>query len=176
MLALFLAVILTRAALFRPRPQTPVEPVEVSVNEEKVTADLRDMIRCRTVSYRDHSREEAAEFDRFRDLLVERFPRIHQSATLHHLGRNGLLYHLKGQSADNPTVLMAHYDVVPAEDGWSKPAFDGIIEDGELWGRGTLDTKNTLCAAMEALEQLLGEGYLPRNDLYLSFSGEEEAV
>ena len=174
LVVLFLAVILTRAALFRPRPQTPVEPVEVSVNEEKVTADLRDMIRCRTVSYRDHSREEAAEFDRFRNLLVERFPRIHQSATLHHLGRNGLLYHLKGQSADNPTVLMAHYDVVPAEDGWSKPAFDGIIEDGELWGRGTLDTKNTLCAAMEALEQLLGEGYLPRNDLYLSFSGEEE--
>ena len=174
LLLIFLAVILTRAALFRPRPQFPVDTVEVSVDEAKVTADLQDMIRCRTVSYRDHSREEAAEFDRFRALLVERFPRIHEAATLHHLGRNGLLYHLKGQTADNPTVLMAHYDVVPAGDGWSKPAFDAIIEDGEMWGRGTLDTKSTLCAAMEALEQLLGEGYQPRNDLYLSFSGEEE--
>ena len=174
LLVLFLAVILTRAALFRPRPQTPVESVEVTVDEQKVTADLQDMIRCRTVSYRDHSREEAAEFDRFRALLVERFPRIHSAATLHHIGRNGLLYHLKGRSSDSPTVLMAHYDVVPAEEGWTKPAFDAIIEDGEMWGRGTLDTKSTLCAAMEALEQLLGEGYLPRNDLYLSFSGEEE--
>ena len=174
LLLLFLAVILIRAALFRPRPLAPVVADDVAVDEDKVTADLQDMIRCRTVSYRDHSREEAAEFDRFRALLVERFPRIHGAATLHHLGRNGLLYHLKGASADAPTVLMAHYDVVPAEEGWTKPAFDAIIEDGEMWGRGTLDTKSTLCAAMEALEQLLGEGFVPQNDLYLSFSGEEE--
>lgn len=174
LLVLFLAVIFIRAALFRPYPQTSVEVTEVTVDEEKVTADLQDMIRCRTVSYRDHSHEEAEEFDRFRALLVERFPRIHGAATLHHLGRNGLLYHLKGVSADNPTVLMAHYDVVPVEEGWSKPAFDAVIEDGEMWGRGTLDTKSTLCAAMEALEQLLGEGFVPANDLYLSFSGEEE--
>ena len=174
LLLLFLAVIFIRAALFRPRPLAPVVADDVAVDEDKVTADFADMIRCRTVSYRDHSREEAAEFDRFRALLVERFPRIHGAATLHHLGRNGLLYHLKGASADAPTVLMAHYDVVPAEEEWTKPAFDAIIEDGEIWGRGTLDTKSTLCAAMEALEQLLGEGFVPQNDLYLSFSGEEE--
>ena len=174
LLVLFLAVIFTRAALFRPRPQPSVDTTEVTVDEAKVTADLADMIRCRTVSYRDHSREEAAEFDRFRALLAERFPHIYEKAALHHLGRNGLLYHLMGASDAAPTVLMAHYDVVPAGEGWTRPAFDAVIEDGEMWGRGTLDTKNTLCAAMEALEQLLGEGFVPANDLYLSFSGEEE--
>lgn len=175
LIALWLAVVLIRTLLFRPRPQSTVPEVPVSVDTEKVTADLRDMIRCKTVSYRDHSLEDAAEFDRFRGLLEERFPRIHSAATLRHIGRNGLLYHLKGQSAEKPTVLMSHYDVVPVDEaGWSRPAFDGVIEDGVLWGRGTLDTKSTLCAAMEALEQLLGEGYVPRNDLYLSFSGEEE--
>lgn len=175
LLAVFLTVVLVRAALFRPRPQPQVAAAPVSTDREKIIADMVDMIRCKTVSYRDHTLEDAAEFEKFQQLLVDRFPRIHAACTLKHLGRNGLLYHLPGQAADKPTVLMAHYDVVPVEqENWEKPAFDGIIEDGELWGRGTLDTKGTLCGVMEALEQMLGEGYVPQQDLYLSFSGEEE--
>lgn len=175
LLALFLTVVLVRAALFRPRPLPPIEAVEVTADRDKIIADMADMIRCRTVSHRDYSQEDAAEFERFRQLLVERFPRINTACTRHLLGRNGVLYHLPGQASNRPTVLMAHYDVVPAnQQDWDRPAFDAVIEDGEMWGRGTLDTKSTLCAVMESLEQMLGEGYVPQQDLYLSFSGEEE--
>ncbi len=175
LLAVLLTVVLVRAALFRPRPLPAVEAVPVTADREKIIADMADMIRCRTVSYRDHHREEQEEFERFRQLLVDRFPRINAACTRHLLGRNGVLYHLPGRAADRPTVLMAHYDVVPAnEEEWDRPAFDAVIEDGELWGRGALDTKSTLCAVMESLEQMLGEGYVPQQDLYLSFSGEEE--
>ena len=171
----FVAVILIRTLRFTPPvlPEVSAEPLPLQ--EEKIVDDMAAMIRCKTVSYRDESMVDWAEFDKFQALLAERFPRIHAAATLTKLGRTGLLYHLKGESAAAPSVCMAHYDVVPIEEsGWTRPAFEGIVEDGILWGRGTLDTKGTLCGVMEALEQLLAEGYIPKNDLYLSFSGEEE--
>ena len=172
---LFVAVLIIRTLRFRPGKTQAITPSAVSLDRDKVVADMADMVRCKTVSYRDHELEDAEEFAKFHRLLKERFPRIHKDAALLEIGRNGLLYHLPGKSADNPTVLMAHYDVVPVEEGcWTHPAFGGEVVDGVMWGRGTLDTKSTLCGAMEALEHLLGEGYRPQNDLYLSFSGEEE--
>ncbi len=175
LLILFLAVIMIRAVRFKPYPMSAVTPAEVSVPREKAAADLADMIRCKTVSYREEALVDRNEFDKFINLLTERFPLIHQQCPLEKIGKTGLLYHWKGQGNDEPAVLMAHYDVVPAdEESWEKPAFAGIIEDNVLWGRGTLDTKATLCSILEAAEYLLSKNFVPKQDIYFSFSGEEE--
>ena len=175
LIVIFLIVILVRTLMFKPYPESEVKPEEIKVDEEKIVADMVSMIRCKTVSYRDPSLIDEAEFERFRNLLRERFPVVHEKCTLEHLGKNGLLFCLKGRSSENPSVCMAHYDVVPVnQEEWDVPAFDGLIKDGCIWGRGTLDTKGTLCSILEATEQLLKEGFVPENDLYLSFSGEEE--
>lgn len=172
---LFVLVLVVRTWQFRPQEEKTVEIEKIPVDEEKIVNDMVSMIQCKTISYKDESLTDWKEFEKFQRLLAERFPRIHEKTTLEKIGKTGLLYCLKGKSSEKPSVCMAHYDVVPIEeDGWSKPAFEGIVEDGVLWGRGTLDTKGTLLGIMEALEQLLGEGYVPENDLYLSFAGDEE--
>lgn len=174
-IVLLIVILLVRAVLFVPAKQDEVVAEPVSLNEEKIVSDMVDMIRCKTVSDRDEAKVDREEFAKFESLLQERFPNIYKACTFEKIGETGLLYHLKGESSDKPSVCMAHYDVVPVEEeGWSKPAFDGIIDDGCIWGRGTLDTKGTLCGVVEALEMLLAEGYQPKQDLYLSFSGEEE--
>ncbi len=174
-LLILVVVILIRTLLFKPRPIEPVTSEEIELDREKIVDDMAEMIRCRTVSSRDDAEIDWAEFGKFRILLNERFPKVRAACHIELIGKSGILYHLPGKSAEKPSVCMAHHDVVPVnEEGWSKPAFEGIVEDGVIWGRGTLDTKGTLCGVMEALELLLGQGYVPENDLYLAFSGEEE--
>ena len=168
-------LLLVRTVLFVPKKQDEIQADPVLLNEEKIVSDMVDMIRCKTISDRDEEKVDREEFAKFEKLLKERFPNIHQSCTFEKIGKTGLLYQLKGKASDKPSVCMAHYDVVPVEEeGWDKPAFEGVIEENCIWGRGTLDTKGTLCGVVEALEMLLGEGYQPKQDLYLSFSGEEE--
>ena len=173
--AAFAAVLVVRTLRFKPEAAVPVKEDPIALDRERVIADMQAMIRCKTVSYNEESLIDYAEFEKFADLLRDRYPLIHQRCTMERVGKTGLLYRLAGKSSENPSVCMAHYDVVPIEeDGWVKPAFDAIIEDGVLWGRGTLDTKGTLLGVMEGLEFLLKDGYVPENDLYLAFSGQEE--
>ncbi len=175
LLVLFPVIILVRTAIFRPKEMIDIEGEEIHLDKEKIVTDMVDMIRCKTVSNRDENLVDYREFVKFEELLIERFPNVYKQCEFQKIGKSGLLFHLVGESADKPSVCMAHYDVVPVEEeGWDKPAFEGIIENDCIWGRGTLDTKGTLCGIMEALEMMLAKGYKPKNDLYLSFSGEEE--
>ena len=177
LIVLFLAVILIRALRFKPRAgeKPPVEAADI--DGEKAVRDLQEMIRCRTESYVDLTKINEAEFEKFRALLPRLYPLLHERCSLERIGRTGLVYLLKGKSSEKPSVLMAHYDVVPVNaEGWDRPAFDAIIEDGVLWGRGTLDTKGTLCGVLEAAETLLKDGFVPENDMYFAFAGDEETT
>ena len=101
-----------------------------------------------TVSYYDKSLIDESQFEKFRSLLDDLYPTLTAMAQKHRI-ETGLLYHLKGKSEGRPSIYMAHFDVVPVnEEQWDKPAFDAVIENDVLWGRGTLDTKGTLCSTL----------------------------
>lgn len=77
--------------------------------------------------------------------------------------RSSLIARVKGTSNAPPLCLLHHIDVVPAEaDQWEHPPFGGVIQDGELWGRGALDMKG-----LGAL-QLMTLIWLQRNQIPLS--------
>jgi carboxypeptidase PM20D1 len=173
----FFAVVIIRALRFTPKATAAVEPSEVKVDEQAAISHFADMIRCKTVSYYEDERIDKAEFAKFRALLKQSYPNVAAKCSYEEIGPSGVLFSLKGKSAEKPAVFMSHYDVVPVnEEQWTKPAFDGLIEDGILWGRGTLDTKGTLLGVMEAAEHLLKGGFVPENDMYFAFAGDEEVA
>lgn len=175
LLVLFLFVLFVRALRFTPKEQLVPSNEKITLNQDKIIQDMAEMIRCKTISYNNPALIDEEEFHKFQDLLPELYPKLHEVCTREFVGETGILYHWKGNKAKEPVVLMSHYDVVPVEETeWDKPAFEGIIEDNILWGRGTLDTKGTLLGIMEAAEQLIEHGFSPEHDMYFAFSGQEE--
>ena len=175
LVAALLAVLIARAAAFKPKEEETVDPTPETLDEQKAIDHLQALIRCKTVSYRKKELEDNAEFEKLEALLPSLFPNVCKTCALIKPNDRSLLFHWKGTSSAAPGVLMAHYDVVPVnEQDWEKPAFEGIIENGVMWGRGTIDTKATFSGILEAADNLIAQGFVPQNDLYLAFGGDEE--
>lgn len=175
LLGIFLAVVTVRTILFRPKAQPPVSHETVDLDKDRAVDALAQLVRCKTISYNDHSLEDDAEFEKLVSLLPVLYPRTMGACSLERLPDRALLLRWPGKQAGDPAVLMAHYDVVPVnEENWDKPPFAGIIQDGVLWGRGTLDTKVTFNGIFSAAEHLIGQGFRPDRDIYFAFSGGEE--
>lgn len=172
---LVLAVLILRALLFHPKAKEQEQPEAISFNAQAAVDALQQLVQCKTVSYNDPALEDDAEFEKLLGLLPKLYPHVFETCTLQELPDRALLFYWRGKSNASPSVMMAHYDVVPVnEDSWDKPPFDGIIEDGVLWGRGTLDTKVTFNGILSAAENLIAQGFVPENDIYFAFSGGEE--
>ena len=78
--------------------------------------------------------------------------------------------------ADKPMFgILGHLDVVPVSDGWRYPPFGGEIGEGYLWGRGTLDDKGPMVAALYSVRELLDEARLPKMRIRLIFGCNEES-
>lgn len=174
-LAVLLAVIFVRTALFRPKKKKEESAEEIYFETDAAIRALGELVRCRTVSNYNHEKEDDAEFEKLIGLLPTLYPRVFETCTLQRLPDRALLFTWKGREEGKPAVLMAHYDVVPVEEeNWEVPPFEAIIRDGVMWGRGTLDTKVTFNGILSAAENLIAQGFTPRNDVYFAFSGGEE--
>ncbi len=175
LLIVFIAVLLIRTAAFKPKKNAEIIEGEETLDRELIVDRLCRLVRCKTVSYRDTSLEDNAEFEKLIAMLPELYPNVFKVCSFTQLPDRGLLFKWEGKNHGDPAVMMAHYDVVPVnEEMWDKPPFEAIVEEGVIWGRGTLDTKGTFNGVLSAADKLIAEGFVPENDMYFAFSGNEE--
>jgi carboxypeptidase PM20D1 len=178
-LALLSAVMIVRAALFTSRQIHVTPATSIKLDREAMVARLAEAIKLKTVSFRSLSDEGATEIQRLHQLLANSFPRVHQRLEREIVNQHSLLYTWKGTEPNlRPTLFMAHMDVVPVdtatEKSWTQPAFSGMIADGYIWGRGTMDDKASVLGLLESVEYLLSENFKPRRTVYLAFGHDEE--
>ena len=175
-LVILIAVILVRTLRFKPVEKPVTECDSVNFDGDAAVNALAELVKCKTVSRADSSLEDDAEFEKLISKLPELYPNVWKTCPLKRFDGRALLFHWQGsERTGDPAVLMAHYDVVPVdEENWDLPAFEAIIKDGVMWGRGTLDTKVTFNGILSAAENLIKQGFTPRDDIYFAFSGGEE--
>ncbi len=176
LLLALLAAAVVRALLLKPTSARTAEPPKTDPARAAAYAKtLSAMVQKETVSSRfEPSR---TKFLAFQESIKPLFP--HVFAACEQAGPGcGLVLRLpaKGTPKGDPILLMSHHDVVPAPpEGWEHAPFSGDIDAaGNVWGRGTVDTKGSLFCELQALEELLVSGWQPETDVYITSSCTEE--
>ena len=94
-------------------------------------------------------------------------------------GRSAVVARLRASAVPDPSkalLLVAHMDVVGVErNKWSVDPFGGVIKDGYLYGRGSIDDKSMLVANLAAFVALKrGSVHLNRDVIFLATADEEQ--
>lgn len=179
LLLFLIGLVILKTALFSP-PQPSVAPREFpSVDGQSVAERLALAVQYKTISYHDPDKFDRNAFLGLHRLFKTLYPQVHANLKLETVNDLSLLFTWEGKNpALKPIMLISHLDVVPAElgeaGGWTHPPFSGDIEDGYVWGRGTLDIKSGVLGVLEAVEYLLKQEFQPERTVYLGFGHDEE--
>uniref|UniRef100_A0A8C3YGV5 N-fatty-acyl-amino acid synthase/hydrolase PM20D1 n=1 Tax=Catagonus wagneri TaxID=51154 RepID=A0A8C3YGV5_9CETA len=159
-------------------PSAPRIPSQFS-QEERFTMKeaLKGAIQIPTVSFSPKELNTTALAE-FREYIRKVFPTLFKTSFIQHeiVGEYSHLFTIHGSDPSlQPYMLIAHIDVVPApEEGWDVPPFSGLERDGFIYGRGTLDNKNSLMGILQALELLLIRNYVPQRSFFIALGHDEE--
>ena len=167
------AVVLIRTLSLKPTAaQSAVIELDKSERALAYGKKLSNMVQVETIS--EPHQQDRSKFLEFHKVLEKEFPNVHKVCEKNVLN-GSLLFCWKGTGEKEPIMLMSHHDVVEAGGEWEHAPFSGDIDEtGRVWGRGTVDTKASLCCIFGAIEELIEEGFKPPMDVYIASSCTEE--
>ncbi|MGY5853894.1 MAG: M20/M25/M40 family metallo-hydrolase, partial [Candidatus Thorarchaeota archaeon] len=141
---------------------------------DEITELLKKMIRNKCVNPPGNEMKNILTVKKFLD-SYSIVSEIFESAP----NRGNLLAEISG-SSNQPSLMLgpSHVDVVPVENEtkWTVPPFDGVVKDGCVWGRGSLDMLYIVACQTVVFAHLHKEGFKPKGDLKLLIVADEEAA
>lgn len=96
---------------------------------------------------------------------------------VHELDQKVLMIDYDTRQSEEYMGIFSHIDVVTVDgaDRWIQPPFSGEIQDGRMYGRGTLDNKGPTLAVLYAMKRLKDQGFNPQKGIRLVIGGDEES-
>lgn len=183
-IAALVAVVVGRTLMVPAYVAATTPPPASKFDAAKLAARLAEAVKFRTISWQPGAPAEdvaasQAAFAQFREWITTTYPQFAQTATREIVSDYTLLFTWAGSEPSlKPVLFMSHMDVVPiapgSEGNWKHPPFEGVIADGYVWGRGTMDTKQGIIGMLEAAEMLIASGFKPKRTILFSFGHDEE--
>jgi acetylornithine deacetylase/succinyl-diaminopimelate desuccinylase-like protein len=138
--------------------------------EDEITHLLSDLIRINTTNPPGNETKAAKYLAE--NLNKEGFKcELYESAPQ----RGSIITRLKGTGEKPNLLLLSHLDVVAADaKEWSVDPFSGVIKDGFVWGRGTLDMKGMTAIEVMTLKLLKRHNVKLKGDVILAATADEE--
>lgn len=174
LIAGILLYLFVRSALAGRRGRKSLSPLRTRTADREITEHaaeaLAAALRCPTITGRE---EEMLAVGR---VLRERYPLLSKQLDWATLPGGSILLRWRGEDPSlKPVLFCAHLDVVPGGEGWTVcEPFDGVRQEGRVYGRGATDCKGVIIAQMEGVESLMRQDFRPRRDIYFAFGCDEE--
>jgi len=170
---LLLSIALVRTLYIRSTALKGLRSVYAVSSPKNIDSSVKNLSKA--ITYETVATVDSS-FNEFHQFLKTTYPTVHSSLDQLYTDTDNLVFLYKGKNKSLlPALITAHQDVVPAPtEGWNHPPFSSHIEDGFVYGRGSFDDKGSLIAILEAVEQLLEEGFVPKRDWYIALGCDEE--
>ena len=139
---------------------------------EEYTAMLQGWIRTPSVR---GERETGAPFGRDARRMLDRAMEDAVSLGFAVRDFDGYACDVTLGEGEERIAVLGHLDVVPVGDGWTKPPFDAVIENGRMYGRGTNDDKGPSLAALFAMRAIRDAGVPLRKSIRMILGCDEES-
>ncbi|MAI91211.1 M20/M25/M40 family metallo-hydrolase [Ponticaulis sp.] len=181
---LFLAVCLVRAFMFTSTSENEdllALPAAPAIDIDVAAGKLSEAITYQTITLRsgDPRPGQNQPWLDFHAFVQRSFPALSAQSTFETVADSSLMITWQGSNPDaDPIILMGHLDVVPVDfstlDGWNHSPFEGVISEGYVYGRGTMDCKGPIVAMLEAAELLAASGWVPERSIIFQYGHDEE--
>jgi acetylornithine deacetylase/succinyl-diaminopimelate desuccinylase-like protein len=135
-------------------------------------AHLQNLIRLNTQNPPGNEALTAAYFDS----VFRTVPGVETHVLTVAPGRANFVARLRAaRPTKKPVLILGHMDVVGADTArWETDPFVPTLRDGYLYGRGAIDDKGMLAAALVAMQQLArGRERMTRDVIFLATAAEE---
>ena len=90
--------------------------------------------------------------------------------------RPDVICRLKGRGDGPKLLLNGHMDTVAPGEGWVRDPFGARVEDGRMYGRGTVDMKSGLASILVAAAECKEEGLPGKGELIVTAVVDEESI
>lgn len=139
------------------------------VEKKELNELLQGLIQIKSVNPPGNE-NQIANF--IREFLLKN--NIHSELVPLEEGRSSVIAKIEGKEERNIT-LCGHLDTVRVkEEDWTKPAFQGVIENGKMYGRGASDMKGGVAAILYAAALLKRRCIAPKKTVQLALTADEE--